>query len=153
MRDLLDGFIIRIDSFVSGDINIILKYILAWFPMVFIGIANASIRVYGYRDLIGELRAHQLSTVTGIILFGIYIWLVTSRWRLRSSGQAWSVGFIWLGMTVVFEFIFGHFVMGNSWERLLHDYNLLEGRIWILVLLWLVVAPYLFFRLNTGRKG
>ena len=47
-------------------------------------------------------------------------------------------------MTVAFEFGFGHFVAGHSWQRLLGDYNLLEGRVWLLFLLWiLVVVPLL----------
>ena len=44
-------------------------------------------------------------------------------------------------LTVSFEFGFGRLVMKHSWERLLHDYNILEGRVWILVLLWTLLAP------------
>ncbi|MEW6447103.1 MAG: hypothetical protein AB1426_03305, partial [Bacillota bacterium] len=58
------------------------------------------------------------------------------------------IGLIWLVLTVAFEFGFGHFVMGHSWSRLLHDYNLLKGRLWVLVLLWVAIAPYVFYRLS-----
>ena len=53
-----------------------------------------------------------------------------------------------LAMTVAFEFLFGHYVAGHSWDRLLHDYNLFAGRVWVVVLVWVTVAPYLFFRLR-----
>ena len=57
-----------------------IKYALAWLVMPIIGIINGTIRQYGYRQALGELRAHQVSTVTGIILFGVYIWALTSWW-------------------------------------------------------------------------
>jgi len=56
---------------------------------------------------------------------------------------------IWLALAIGLEFIFGHYVMGNSWEWLLGDYNLLAGRLWVLVLLWIAAAPYVFYWLST----
>jgi hypothetical protein len=44
------------------------------------------------------------------------------------------IGVIWLIITVAFEFGFFHYVMGKPWETLLADYNVLRGRIWVLVL-------------------
>jgi hypothetical protein len=106
----------------------LLKYVLAWVPMVLIAIGNAAIREASYRRFMGELRAHQLSTLIAIILFGVYIWALTRVWPIQSSAQALTIGLIWLGLTVVFEFVFGHYVMANSWERLFHDYNLSAWR-------------------------
>jgi hypothetical protein len=126
----------------------VLRYTLAWVPMVFIAIGNAIVREEGYGRLMGELQSHQVSTVTAILLFGAYTWALTRRWRVESSRQAIVIGLIWLGLTVAFEFLFGHYVMGNPWERLLNDYNLLAGRVWVFVLIWITVAPYVFSRIN-----
>ncbi len=128
----------------------ILKYTLAWLGGPVIGILNGTIRQLCYANYLGELRAHQLSTLTGIILFGLYFWILSRYWRIKSASQAWIIGLIWLGLTILFEFIFGHFVMGNTWSRLFHDYNLLAGRVWVLVLIFITIGPYLFFRL--GKK-
>ena len=114
--------------------------------MVVIAILNGSLRQFTYGTLVNELTAHQISTLIGLILFGIYIFFVTKKVRLESAKQAFTVGLIWLGMTILFEFVFGHFVMEHPWERLFHDYTLLAGRVWILVLIWTTVAPYLFYR-------
>jgi len=127
----------------------IAKYILVWFVLVFVAIINGTIRNEVYTDFLGELHAHQLSTLTGIILFGLVIWGFTRQWKITSTKQAWAIGFIWLGMTIVFEFIFGHYVMGNPWSKLLHDYNIFQSRIWILMLIWTTVAPYIFYRLSA----
>jgi apolipoprotein N-acyltransferase len=58
------------------------------------------------------------------------------------------IGLIWLVLTVMFEFGFGHFVAGHSWQRLLQDYNIRAGRVWLAILLWVAFAPYLFFRIR-----
>ncbi len=126
----------------------IAKYILAWFPMVVIAILNGMLRESVIRGFLGELASHQLSTLTGAFLFGLYIWAVGRFWELESCKQALAVGLIWLLMTVTFEFLFGHYVAGHSWSRLLQDYNLFAGRVWPLLLAWVTVAPYVFFRLK-----
>ena len=54
-------------------------------------------------------------------------------------------------MTLLFEFGVGHYLFGSPWHRLLADYNLLEGRVWLLVPLWLLVAPALVRRAVRAR--
>lgn len=127
----------------------ILKYSIAWIVLPIIGIANGIIRQIGYGKLMRELLAHQISTVTGIILFGLYAWALSLRWKIQSSWEAISIGLIWLILTIVFEFLFGHYVVKHPWSRLLHDYNILEGRLWVLVLIWITIAPYVFFKLSS----
>jgi hypothetical protein len=124
-----------------------LPYMLGWIPMVPLAIINGTVRELTYSKFLSDLTAHQLSTLTGIVIFGLYIRWLIQRWPPTNGRMAISIGLIWLTMTILFEFGFGHFVMGNSWERLLHDYNLLQGRIWLLVLLWTATAPYLFYKL------
>ena len=114
--------------------------------MVLIAILNGIAREAWYANHLPELRAHQVSTLTAMVLFGIYIWVIIRVWRPESSRQAMLIGLIWLALTVAFEFLFGHFVMGHPWSRLLHDYNILEGRVWSVLLLWITVAPYVFYR-------
>ena len=96
-----------------------------------------------------DLKAHQLSVLTGIMLFAIYIWIITGYWIIESASQAWMIGLMWLLLTVLFEFVFGHYVMKNSWEKLLADYNIFKGRLWVVVLIWTTIAPYIFFKLNS----
>jgi hypothetical protein len=128
--------------------NTLLIYALAWVGLSIVGILNGMLRVYTYGRLLPELRAHQLSTLTGILLFGLFTWLLNRRWPIASAGQAVTIGLLWLALTVAFEFLFGHYVIGHPWSRLLHDYNLGAGRVWALVLLWVAVAPYVVFRLT-----
>jgi hypothetical protein len=121
------------------------KYLWLWLPMVLIAIANGVVRQAWYGRHLSELRAHQLSSLTALVLFGFTIRLSLRFFPPASAAQAWAIGVLWLALTVAFEFGFGHFVAGHSWSRLCQDYNLLAGRLWVLILLWLLVAPSLFY--------
>lgn len=129
--------------------NMILTYTIAWIGLVIVAIINGTIREKGYRKYVGELRAHQISTITGIILFGACIYIFSLIWKIQSANQAITIGLIWLALTIVFEFVFGHFVMKHPWDKLLHDYNILKGRLWLLILIWTTIAPYVFYMLSN----
>jgi hypothetical protein len=67
--------------------------------------------------------------------------------------NALIVGFVWLFLTILFEFGFGHYIMGNPWGKLLRDYNLAEGRVWSLFLVWLIIAPYIFYKIFSKSNS
>ena len=129
--------------------EIVLKYTICWIGLVIIAIVNGALREKVYGKFMDELTAHQLSTVIGIVLFSVYIMILSLTWKIESSGQALAIGGIWLALTVAFELFFGHYVIGHSWRRLFQDYNLLKGRLWILVLMWTAIAPYTFYKLQS----
>jgi hypothetical protein len=128
---------------------VILKYALAWVTMVFIAILNGGFRDSVLAKRLSELRAHQLLCLTGILLFFVYTWLVSLRWPLQTARQALFVGFVWLILTVAFEFIFRHYVAHQSWERLFRDYDILAGRLWDLVLLTVGLLPVVVFEIRS----
>jgi hypothetical protein len=87
--------------------------------------------------LLGDLRGHQVGTllVTSAFLAAISMFVA---WMKLSPSEALAIGGAWLLCAVTFEFGFGHYVDGLSWNRLLSDYDLSEGR--LLLLLWLAVG-------------
>jgi len=122
------------------------RYLIAWFGMMGLAIANGAARDVGYRARMGDLAAHQISTVILLLLFGGYFWGLFTAWPLASVRQAWEVGTLWLVMTLAFEFGFGHWVAGQSWSVLLQAYRLHKGQLWPLIPLWVWIGPYCFFR-------
>jgi hypothetical protein len=121
------------------------KYLAAWFVMLLVSIANGAARDFLYGKHMSELAAHQLSTAMGIALLGVVIWVFVRFFPPSSDHHAIFIGLLWMGLTIAFEFLFFHYVGGHSWSQLLADYNILNGRVWVLVLLWVAVAPYVFF--------
>lgn len=62
--------------------------------------------------------------------------------------DAIAIGLLWVVLTVAFEFGFGHYGAHKPWPELLADYKLARGRIWVLVLVTIVAAPYVTARLR-----
>jgi hypothetical protein len=124
------------------------RWRLAWLGGPVIGIANGVTRELVYKDAVGELTAHQLSTVSALGLFAGYFWWLQRRYPLADDRAALRVGGFWLGLTVLFEFGFGRAVDGKSWDALLRDYDLSTGHVWTLVLAWLALGPCVVRRLQ-----
>ncbi len=122
------------------------KYLIAWLAMLLVAVANGVIRDFTYGRHVDELTAHQLSSASGIVLLGGVMWIFLRRHPPASGRQALGIGLLWMGLTVAFEFLFFHYLGGHSWASLLAAYDLLAGRVWVLVLAWIAVAPYLFHR-------
>lgn len=120
-------------------------YLIAWPGLVILAIINGIVREKGYPQKYAELAAHQISTVAALVIFSAYLLLLNARWPIGTFQQARTIGLAWFMLTVAFEFLFGRFVAGHSWQRLFHDYNILRGRLWILVLLWSLLAPALLY--------
>ncbi|HEX7709194.1 MAG TPA: hypothetical protein VF701_22255 [Thermoanaerobaculia bacterium] len=113
--------------------------------MVPIAFANAVFRELVLLWSYPEWQARQLSTVFLLLFFSIYIAWVLKRWPLFSTRDAMSMGLVWLALTLAFEFGLGY-ISGITWSAMLADYDLLTGRLWVLVPLLVLVAPLLFSR-------
>jgi hypothetical protein len=94
-----------------------------------------------YTRRLGEAHAHQVSTATLLAALALYVREVERRRPLPTAQGAATVGAAWVGMTVAFEFGFGHYVARQSWSTLLADYDLRRGRLWPLVLAATAAAP------------
>ncbi len=122
--------------------NFYFKVIGVWFLLAVLANINGLIRNFVYGPYLSELTAHQISAVLFIIILLIVSYLFFGK-KEYSNKELWLVGSLWLVLTIAFEFLFGHFVIGHSWGKLLADYNLLVGRLWSLVLLITFLAPWM----------
>jgi hypothetical protein len=117
------------------------RWLLAWPVGALIGVANGVLREATYGRRVSERAAHQLSGVTAAAAFAAYFSALQGRWPLRDTREAVAVGTGWLALTVAFEFGFGRLVAKQSWEELLADYDVVEGRTWPFVLAWIAAGP------------
>ena len=118
-----------------------LKSLGIWIMLAVSAIVVATFRVVVLLPQIGEQTAHQLGTGLYLIVQFAIIFFFIKKMKIKDVKTLLGIGFFWLVITIIFEFIFGHFVMGNSWQKLLADYNLLNGRLWVLVLINNLAAP------------
>jgi hypothetical protein len=118
------------------------RAIVVWCGLLVLAFLNGTVREVTLVPALGNSVAHAISSVTLSAAIVVLAWMTIGWIAPASSAAAWQVGAIWLALTLAFEFLAGHYLFGNSWSRLLADYNVLRGRIWIVVLLTTVCSPY-----------
>jgi hypothetical protein len=96
---------------------------------------------------LGEQSAHQICTLIFLIVQFLIIYFFIKKIKLKEIRTILSIGIFWLTLTIIFEFLFGHYVIGHPWEKLFADYNILNGRLWVLVLINNVIAPIICSKL------
>jgi branched-subunit amino acid ABC-type transport system permease component len=117
-----------------------------WLILLPAMIANGVFRELVLRSAIGPLAAGAMSAVLGIVIV-----LALTRLLLRPLAGAPAAtlaraSFTLLALTVVFEFLFGHYVDRKSWSALVENYFLWRGNLWPLVLATLAITPFLWGR-------
>ncbi len=125
-----------------------LRAAAVWLLLVPLAILNGTVRNYLLVPLVGNGAAHVISSLTLSALILAAAWLFIGWIHPASAGQALGLGCFWLALTVLFEFGAGHYLFKNPWEKLLADYNVFKGRVWVLVLLATLLAPYVTARLR-----
>lgn len=121
---------------------ILLRSMAIWFIFIALESLNGTIRTLWLVPLCGDLRAHQLSFITGSLLI-LTISTISIRWiEATSLAQLISVGVLWMLLTVTFEVALGRWAFGYSWAQIAADYNLFqEGRLMAIGLVILLFAP------------
>lgn len=117
--------------------------VIGWFALFVVMFANGFARVLLLQPRLGEDRARQVASVTGLALALVVSWVfVRASDRATLSDLRW-VGLGWFAATLAFEFLFGHYVSGQPWGALLADYDIMRGRLWVLVLVGVAAGPWL----------
>ena len=119
------------------------RALLIWLLIAVLANLNGAIRQFVIIPLSNEGAGHVISTLmlAGIVL--LTTWLTIGWMRPSTAGEAWTIGAVWLLLTLAFEFGFGHYVFGKPWSVLLADHRLDQGRIWTLVPVITLLAPWL----------
>jgi hypothetical protein len=119
-----------------------------WLVLLFAMVATGIAREAVLTPRVGQAASHQLGTLAAMLVAaGLIGWWV--RRERPSPAAALAVGVLWVALTVVFEFGFFAGVRGRPWQELLADYNLFRGRLFGLLLLTVLVAPWLWARRFT----
>ena len=126
----------------------LLRATIIWFLLAFLAILNGAVREAFITPVVGEPAAHVISTLIFCIVI-LAVAVISLGWIAPASRRdALVVGLVWVLLAFAFEFIAGHYLFGNSWEMLLADYHILQGRIWLLVPFTTLLAPLWAFRIR-----
>jgi len=117
------------------------RSVLIWFVLLTLAIANGAVREGLLSPRIGSGAGHVVSTVLLSAVILLVGWVAVPWIGPHSVQDSWLIGLTWVTLTVAFEFLGGHFLFGRPWTLLFADYNLLAGRIWVMVLIVSLITP------------
>lgn len=117
-------------------LRIYLAAIGMWLVFLTLAFSLGALRQLVLNPVLGEHISHVVGTLVVVVVFLAFMVPFVRRVRRRgaSTSDLWLTGFLWLVMTLSFEFLFFNFVANKPWDEILAEYNLAKGRIWILVL-------------------
>ncbi len=102
--------------------------------------------------LIPAVGSFEGLIASGLILSGfvfIVAYVAVPGFGPMKAAEYWVVGFIWLLMTLIFEFGFGLFAEHKELPELLQAYTFKGGNIWPVVLVSTLVSPWIAARLRA----
>ena len=135
-----------------GPDPILLNSLLAWLVILALAIANGAFRE---AVLIPSLGRPGGLVVSGLLLSAFVAIVAYGLVRVSrgiTAAQGLRIGFLWLGLTLAFEFAFGRFVQHQSWTELLDAYTFRDGNIWPVVLVVVLFAPSLAALLQARSR-
>ena len=127
---------------------VILKAIGIWCILVVCAILNGLLRENILNPFLGQQIALPVSGLILSLLILAVTWLFIPFFETRPAMDYWLIGALLLGITLAFEFMFGHYVMGKSWQDIFQVFNIFKGNLFLLTLLASLVAPRLMARLR-----
>ncbi|MBI1765190.1 MAG: hypothetical protein HYR56_27575 [Acidobacteria bacterium] len=129
----------------------IFRALAVWLVLMAAESLHGTLRQLLLAPLLGDLRARQVSVLTGsLIILGLtYLFI---RWlRAGRMKELLLIGGLWVMLTLLFEFALGRLVLGLTWERLLADYDVRAGGLMLFGLSFLFLAPYIAAKLHGWK--
>ena len=129
-------------------LTILLKATGIWLLIVIAAIINGVIREKLIVPMAGIETALPLSGITlSIIIFLISLVSVPFIGAMESKTFL-TIGVLWVLLTLSFEFLFGHYIVGKSWKEIMQVFNMQKGDLFIVVLFVTALSPWVAAKLR-----
>ena len=115
---------------------------LAWLAILVLAFGNGALRALWLNAALGPPYAQWLSGSLLIAAILLVTRLFAGHFAPCTPAQRWTIGAIWLALTMCFEFGMG-LAQGQSLPQMLAPYRFTDGNLWPLVLAVTVSAPAL----------
>jgi len=129
-------------------INLIVKAGMIWFVIAVFAVINGAFRESVLVPSFGQSVALPISGLNLSIIIFMVTYLSFALFRVKSHRSYLFIGIQWVLMTLIFEFVFGHYVAGKSWADILQIFNILKGNLFIVVLLVSFISPLLVAKIK-----
>lgn len=129
-------------------VELLFKATGIWFVLVIIAIVNAVIREKILEPLIGSAALPASGLLLSLFIFTAAFLCVPFLGSSSGTGYI-AVGVAWFGLTLAFEMLFGHFVIGKSWQAIIGVFNIMKGDLFSVALLTCLVSPWVSAKLRN----
>ena len=129
-----------------------LRLLRAWVIIVPFMIANGIFRELVLKRVVNDTVADILSAVIGTAIVVGLTRIVLRPLAGKSTQDLVRASITLVVLTVAFEFLFGHYVDRASWDELLANYEVWNGRLWPILLAILAFMPFLWGRWSLEDK-
>ncbi|EIF51619.1 MULTISPECIES: hypothetical protein [Sulfurovum] len=129
-------------------VNLFLKTSMIWLIIAFMAIING---IFRENVLVGMIGPNMAVPVSGITLSMIVLIVTYVSFPLFGKHHALTyfvIGLQWVLMTLLFEFIFGYYVMGKSWSDISEVFHIMRGNLFIIVLAVSLISPLLMAKVK-----
>ena len=127
------------------------KSILIWLSLIPLGILNGGFREVFLTPRLGENYAQPVSGIILLILLFFGSLILIPRIGKGSPKTYWIIGALWVVLTIIFETVFG-LATGDTMMELLKAYDVTTGNLWLLVVLFTGIAPWLVAKIKRIIK-
>ena len=117
-----------------------------WLIIVVAAILNGLLREQVLAPAIGAQMSLPLSGITLSLLVVLIAYYLLPGIGKNSTRVFVMIGLLWVLLTLSFEYLFGHYVLGKSWAEINAVFNIKDGNLFLAVLFTTAVATWLVAR-------
>ena len=123
--------------------SILLKATGIWLLIVVAAIINGMLRERLIAPIAGMETALPISAITLSAVIIIFSLMSVSFIGALVTKTYLFIGLYWVLLTLSFEFLFGHYVVGKPWAEIMQLFNIQKGDLFIVVLFVTAFSPWL----------
>ena len=134
-------------------VRTVFRALLIWLLMMAAESVHGALRTWFLAPIVGDFRARQIGALVGSAIILVFAYLFIEWIGADDPRALWSVGFLWLGWTLSFEFALGRFAFGYSWPRIFEDYDIFKGGLLLFGVVFMALSPFVAssLRRRAGR--
>ncbi|WP_033396255.1 hypothetical protein [Thermodesulfatator atlanticus] len=130
--------------------KLIFKTIILWILIAIFAVLNGILREKLFVSLMGIKIALPLSGLTLSSIIATIVWFFLPKMGLSRRIDFILVGVLLVFFTLIFEFLFGYFVIGKNFSELLEVFDIKNGNLFLLVLLVIGFSPWVCAKIKYG---
>ena len=118
------------------------KSLFIWLALIPLAFLNGGLREIVINPLVGKEYGQLISCFSLCLLLFVLCWFLIPKIGRGTAKTYLTIGLYWMLLTVLFETCL-ELLTGNTFAGVLKTYDITTGNLWLLVVLFVGIAPWL----------